>query len=135
MSTLKVKKNEKIGDVRISFFHVLFEPILGWFCCCCPCVKRNQKLLDDGMDIIDEELEIIGLLKSKFNPESKLIIDLDAESGSEDKTDKNNPEEEAEIEMTKNQSDSKLIDHDGKVPLKIDTLEFSSRSSGDEDSF
>lgn len=63
---------------------MLFEPICRWFCCCISCVKNNKKLLDDGLDILDEELEIIGLLKSKFNPKTSFVIDLDEDSYSQD---------------------------------------------------
>ena len=40
--------------------------------------------MDDGLEMIDEELEIIGLLKSQFNPKVEMTIDLDTENLSEE---------------------------------------------------
>ena len=75
--------------------------------------------------MIDEELEIIGLLQSKFNPTTNFVIDLDAEAESASDAGEAH-------ELTKNNSDSKLVNYDAKVPVKIDTLNFS--SSDDQDS-
>ena len=56
-------------------------------------------------------------------------LDSDAESGSD-----NDPGVENEMENTKNVdlSDSKLIQHEGDVPNKVDTLNFISYSDEDD---
>ena len=50
--------------------------------------------------MIDEELEIIGLLQSKFNPTTNFVIDLDADAESVSDA----GEEVSSHELTKNNS-------------------------------
>ena len=49
--------------ISVSKCYLALQPLLTTFCCCLPFVKRNEKYLNKGLEVIDSETEILQMLK------------------------------------------------------------------------
>jgi hypothetical protein len=82
MVTNLLKTEDGEEKLKLSMLHILCEPlieiIVKFFCCDCCCKTRtysNQKLLDEGQQQVENQLEIIQFLGLMNELQTKHIKD------------------------------------------------------------